>query len=105
MPVVPAVCAISRRGADQISRGIAIRALVVAIVLAITAVTSEASDWQPVTLVLALMAAHAVAEAATVAASGIRISAGLLTQTTIMAVLGPGPAVAAAFVGTFVDSR
>ena len=101
---VPHIATLARDTAADERRGVAIRAVVVAIVLALTAATSRASHWQPITLVLALTAAHAAAEAATVATRGIRISGGLLVQTTIMAVLGPGPAVVAAFVGTLADS-
>jgi signal transduction histidine kinase len=86
-------------------RGLAIRAVVLAIVFAATAVASQASDWQPVPLVLALTAALVAADAASVAARRIRLSAGLLVQTTIMALLGPGPAVAAATASTLVDAR
>ena len=102
---VPYIATLARDAAADERRGVAIRAVVVAIVLAATAVAWDSSDWQPVTLVLALTAAQVAAEAATVATRRIRISAGLLVQTTIMAVLGPGPAVAAAFVATLVDWR
>jgi len=76
-----------------------------AVLLAAAALTSDADDWKPVTLVVALTAALVAADAASVAARRIRISAGLLVQTTLMALLGPGPAVAAATVSTLVESR
>jgi signal transduction histidine kinase len=85
-------------------RFIVLRVIVVAVVVAATAVASNASDWQPITLVVALTAAHVAAEGATVTIRRVRISAGLLVQVTIMAVLGPGPAVAAAAVATLVDA-
>jgi signal transduction histidine kinase len=102
---VPYIASLARDPAAEERRGVALRAVVVAIVVAATAVTSQRSDWEPVTLVLALAAAQVAAEAATVTTRRIRISAGLLVQTTIMAVLGPGPAVAAAFAATLVDWR
>src|SRR3954451_7875821 len=86
-------------------RRIAIRVALFACVIAATALTSEASDWQPVSLVLALSAALVAADAASVAARRIRISSGLMVQTTIMALLGPGPAVAAATASTLVEAR
>ena len=105
MVVVPAVSALARRQGDAAARGIAIRAVVLAIVFAATVVASKASDWQPVPLVLALTAALVAADAASVAARRIRLSAGLLVQTTIMALLGPGPAVAAATASTLIEAR
>jgi signal transduction histidine kinase len=90
---------------DATARRIARRAVVLACVLAATALTSEASDWRPVSLLLALTAALVAADAASVAARRIRISSGLMVQTTIMALLGPGPAVAAATLSTLVETR
>jgi signal transduction histidine kinase len=105
MLVTPAVSAFARRHGDPVTRGIAMRAVVLAIVFAATVVASEASDWQPVPLVLALTAALVAADAASVAARRLRLSAGLLVQTTIMALLGPGPAVAAASASTLIEAR
>jgi signal transduction histidine kinase len=101
---LPFTSVVRDAAADE-RRGVAIRAVVFAIVVAITAVASEASDWQPVPLVLALTAALVAADAASVAARRIRLSAGLLVQTTIMALLGPGPAVAAASASTLIEAR
>jgi signal transduction histidine kinase len=105
MEVVPAVSALARRHSDPARRGVAIRAVILAVVFAATAVVSTSEDWEPVSLVLALTAALVVADAASVAARRLRLSAGLLVQTTIMALLGPGPAVAAATVSTLVEAR
>ncbi len=90
---------------DPLSRGVAVRVAFIACVAGATAVTSEASEWQPVALTLALTAALVAADAASVAARRIRISSGLMVQTTIMALLGPGPAVAAAACSTLVEAR
>jgi hypothetical protein len=81
------------------------RVVALASIFAATAVVSNAEDWEPVSLVVALTAALVAADAASVTTRRIRMSAGLLVQTTIMALLGPGPAVAAAAVSTLVESR
>jgi signal transduction histidine kinase len=90
---------------DSPTRRIAVGVTVLALIVGATAVTSEGSDWQPPALVLALTAALVAADAASVVARRIRISSGLMVQTTIMALLGPGPAVAAAACSTFVEAR
>jgi signal transduction histidine kinase len=102
MSAVPARTAAATEARTQ---RVALRTAMLACVLGATAVTSKASDWQPVALVLALSAALITADAASVAARRIRISSGLMVQTTIMALLGPGPAVAAAACSTFVEAR
>ena len=76
-----------------------------ACVLAVTALTSEAEDWQPVTAVIALGALMVMAETFSIVTRSVRMSAGLMVQTTMMAVLGPAPAVAAGVVAIGVDSR
>jgi signal transduction histidine kinase len=82
-----------------ISRGLA---LAVAVLLA--TLSSRSGDWQPVSLVLALAALMALAEAATIGARKIRQSSGLTVQVTIMALLGPAPAVAIAIVAMLAES-
>jgi signal transduction histidine kinase len=84
---------------------VSVRVLVLACAIVVAATTSEAEDWQPVTLVVALTAALVIADMASVETRRIRISVGLVVQTVIMAVLGPGPAVAAAVVATLVEGR
>jgi signal transduction histidine kinase len=91
--------------ADPLSRRVGRRVALLASLLGATALTSETSDWQPVALVLALTAALVAADAASVAARRIRISSGLMVQTTIMALLGPAPAVAAAACSTLIEAR
>ena len=105
MSALPARSGIQDSISSQMSRRIAIRVAIFACVIAATALTSEATDWEPISLVLALAAALIAADAASVAARRIRISAGLMVQTTIMALLGPGPAVVAATVSTLVEAR
>jgi signal transduction histidine kinase len=81
------------------------RVATLAAIVALAALTSEASDWRPLSLLAVLGAATLIADAATVSARRIRISAGLMVLTVIMALLGPAPAVAVAFVSTLVESR
>jgi signal transduction histidine kinase len=96
---------IQQSGPEAIRRWIGVRVVAITCVLTITALTTEAAHWRPVTLVLALFVALVLADVASVAARRIRISAGLMVQTTIMALLGAGPAVAAGMVSTLVESR
>lgn len=63
-----------------------------AAILGISVAVSDRADWQPLTLVAALSGAMVGADLAAVRARRIRISSGLMVQTTIMALLGPGPA-------------
>ena len=69
-------------------------ALLLAAVLIGAVVTSEPSAWEPVTLVNALTIVLVLADVAVFSARRLRRSGGLLVQTTIMALLGPAPAVA-----------
>ena len=84
---------------------IAVRAGLLAFAIAAAAVTSERAQWQPVALVVALAVAMVVADVATVAVRRIRISPGLMVQVTVMALLGPAPAVAIGVVSTLIESR
>ena len=76
------------------SRVFALYALLLAAVLIGAGLTSEPSAWEPVSLVVALTVVMVLADVAVVSARRLRRSAGLLVQTTIMALLGPAPAVA-----------
>lgn len=86
-------------------RNVRARAVELVCVLAVAALLSERRDWQPATLVVALAAAAVAADVATFAARRIRISAGLMVQTTAMALLGPAPAVAIGAMATGVEAR
>ena len=69
----------------------------------VAALTSERADWQPISARRrARRSSMVVADVAAVSARRIRISAGLMVQVTIMALLGPAPAVA---IGLLVDRR
>src|SRR3954447_17644352 len=75
-----------------------------AVVLLVTALVSEAEDWQPLGLVIALAVLYVVADPIAVRARRVRLSAGLTVQTTTAALLGPGPAVALSLASNVVDS-
>jgi signal transduction histidine kinase len=95
---------------DAMSRSEATRRLLVlgallACVLALAAVTSERADWQPLSLVLALSALMVAAELASTWARKVRLSAGLMVQTTMMALLGPAPAALAGVLAMWIDWR
>jgi signal transduction histidine kinase len=74
-------------------------------VVAIAALTSEREDWQPISLFVALCVAMVVADTWSVSARRIRFSAGLMVQVTMMALMGPAPAVASALLSTLIEAR
>src|SRR3954471_18927678 len=92
-------------GSLATSRTIAVRVVVIVCVVAVAAVISDAAEWRPLPLVLVLCAGFVVADVATIETRRIRMSAGLTVQATIMALLGPGPAVAGALVASTVEGR
>jgi signal transduction histidine kinase len=71
----------------------------------LTAFTSRAEDWQPVSLVIALATAMIVADVMVVHTRAIRHSPGMMVLAPAMALLGPAPAVAIAFTATGIESR
>lgn len=79
-----------------------VHSVLLAGVLAAAATTSKASAWEPTSLVAALAVVMVLADVAVVWARRLRVSAGLLVQVTIMALLGPAPAVAIAVASIFV---
>lgn len=83
-------------------RIIVLHSVLLGTVLAAAAMTSEVEAWQPVSLVVALAVVMFLADVAVVWARRLRVSAGLLVQVTIMALLGPAPAVAIAVASIFV---
>jgi signal transduction histidine kinase len=88
-----------------VSRGMLVRRLgALTVVLVVTALVSEADDWQPLRLVIALAVLYAIADPIAVRARRVRLSAGLTVQTTTAALLGPGPAVALSLASNGVDS-
>jgi signal transduction histidine kinase len=74
-------------------------------VVGLAALASSAEDWQPVSLVAALAALMVVADIVPVTARRIRLSAGLMVQVVVMALLGPAPAVAIGIGSTLIDWR
>jgi hypothetical protein len=73
-------------------------------VVALAAATSEAADWQPLRLVVALALLHVLADSVVVWARRIRVAAGCTVQVVTAALLGPAPAVAIALLSTSIDS-
>jgi hypothetical protein len=80
----------------------ALYALVLAATLIGAGLTSEPSAWEPVSLVVALTVVTVLADVAVVSARRLRGSASLVVQTTIMALLGPAPAVVISVMSIFV---
>lgn len=76
-----------------------------ACLLVLAALTSEREDWQPISLVIALGTLMILAETASAWARNVRISGGLMVQTTIMALLGPAPAAVVGVLAMAVDWR
>jgi two-component system NarL family sensor kinase len=81
------------------------RACAFACVLALAALSSERADWEPLSLVLALGAVMIVADILVVRTRAIRQSSGMLVLGTVMALLGPAPAVAIAVTAGVIESR
>jgi signal transduction histidine kinase len=104
MLAAPAVAWISRWHAS-VHAPIARRALAMVCAVAVAVAVSGADDWRPITLVLSLAVAMLVGELATVSTRRLRVSAGLMVQTTIMALLGPGPAAVIGALAILVESR
>jgi signal transduction histidine kinase len=73
--------------------------------LVLAALTSEREDWQPLSLVIALGTLMILAEVASTRARKVRMSGGLMVQTTIMALLGPAPAAVVGVLAMAVDGR
>jgi signal transduction histidine kinase len=81
------------------------RAVAFACVLALTALTWDPSDWEPLSLVLVLGAAMVAADVMVVATRAIRHSPGMMVLAPIMALLGPMPAVVIGVTATAIESR
>ena len=77
--------------------------LVLVCLLAAEVATSRQSDWQPLSLVVALGSAMIVADVMSVSARGVRISVGLTIQVASMALLGPAPAAAIGVAAALAD--
>jgi signal transduction histidine kinase len=89
---------------DSPARGVVPRVVVLACVVVLAALTSERTDWQPLSLVVALGVTMMVADVMAVAARRVRVSAGLMVQVVAMALLGPAPAAAMGIVSLVPDT-
>ncbi len=86
MPTVPYHLEASRR-----HKAAALAVLL--LMLAFAARISDSAQWRPTALVVALATVMVLADVAVVWARKLRVSPGLMVQTTMMALLGPAPAV------------
>jgi signal transduction histidine kinase len=77
----------------------------IAAVGALAVVVSEPEDWRPLSLLAALAILNLLADTVMVPARRITVSAGLLVQVIIMALMGPAPAVAVGIAETAVGDR
>jgi signal transduction histidine kinase len=77
----------------------------IAAVGALAVVVSEPEDWRPLSLLAALAILNLLADTVMVPARRVYVSAGLLVQVVIMALLGPAPAVAVGIAETVVGDR
>jgi signal transduction histidine kinase len=82
-----------------------VRVTALVLLIVVAALTSERADWEPVSLVVALSAVTVVADVAVFTSRRLRVSGGLMVQSTMMALLGAAPAVAAGVLATGVESR
>ena len=94
-----------RRRYASAERPIVLRGVAVAVIVVLSLVASDREDWNSIGLLLTLGLGTIVADLASVAARSVRLSVGLMVQTTAMALLGPAPAVLIAIVSTLVDAR
>ena len=74
-------------------------------IVVLSVLASDREDWDSIGLLLTLGLGTIVADLASVAARSVRLSVGLMVQTTAMALLGPAPAVLIAIVSTLIDAR
>ena len=74
-------------------------------ILAVAALTSDRSDWRPASLVIALTVVMIASELTVTWARKLRMSHGLMVQTTMMALLGPAPAAVAGVISMSIDGR
>ena len=93
------------RHAGMTAGFVAPRVALLVCVVTVAALTSDRADWEPISLFAALCGVMVVADVASVSTRRIRFSAGLMVQVTVMALLGPAPAVASAFLSTAIESR
>jgi putative nucleotidyltransferase with HDIG domain len=72
--------------------------------LTMAVLTSRAADWHPVGLFVGLAVLMLVSEAQVVETKTLRLSGGFIAVVLIMALLGPGPAVAVQLLSQGIDS-
>src|SRR5689334_582077 len=83
---------------------VALEALLLAASLVGAALTSRASDWQPLSLLIALALLTIVSDMIPIEARSLRLSGSFTALVLAMALLGPAPAVAIAMAAILVDA-
>jgi putative nucleotidyltransferase with HDIG domain len=78
--------------------------VLLAAAIAVAALSSRAADWQPVELVILLLALSVVGEWLTITMGSQEVSAGFVALVLAMTLLGPAPAVAIGLVAIAADS-
>jgi signal transduction histidine kinase len=86
-------------------RQVVVRGVALACCVGLAALLSEAADWRPWWLVVALAGVMALADVVAISTRHIRVSAGLMVQTTAMALLGTAPAVGIGVGAAAIESR
>ena len=70
------------------------RLAALAAVIGLAALVSDGEDWQPASLLVALAVLQLLSESILLPARRLKVSSGSVVQVTVMALLGPAPAVA-----------
>jgi signal transduction histidine kinase len=89
----------------RVSARLLLHATLLTCLLVLAALTSQGDDWQPLSLVIALGTLMIFVETISTWARKLRLSSGLMVQATIMALLGPAPAVVIGMLAMAIDGR
>ena len=81
------------------------RSVALACCIVVAAFLSEADDWRPWWLVVSLAGVMVLADVVAIPTRHVRVSAGLMVQTTAMALLGPAPALGIGAGAAAAESR
>ena len=90
---------------DKSTRQVAVRSVALVVCIGVAALLSEAADWRPWWLVAALAGVMVLADIVAIQTRHVRVSAGLMVQTTSMALLGAAPALGIGVSAAAAESR
>ena len=90
---------------DKSTRQVIGRGVALVVCVGVAALLSEAEDWRPWWLVVALAAVMVLADIVAIQTRHVRVSAGLMVQTTAMALLGTAPALGIGVAAAAAESR